>query len=135
MSWRLAARAATRSSSDLDGLVACLERVLAVLTLGIAAVRTLAKHLALKQGDAPEAVYGVTEILAEWRGRSRGRSAAPRPAAVGPGVSCAVAGTSTGFYADVPVPTREGAPAVRALAEPLRTRCLATRPRGASLLA
>ncbi len=53
--------------TDLDGLVACLERVLAVLTLGIAAARTLAEHLARKQGDAPEAVHAVNEILAEWR--------------------------------------------------------------------
>lgn len=53
--------------TDLDGLVACLERVLAVLSLGITAVRTLATHLALKQGDAPEAVHAITEILTAWR--------------------------------------------------------------------
>ncbi|WP_234310094.1 hypothetical protein [Streptomyces sp. NRRL S-475] len=53
--------------TDLYGLVACLERVLAVLCLGIAAVRTLATHLALNQGDAPEAVHAVTEVLTAWR--------------------------------------------------------------------
>ncbi|WP_066951223.1 hypothetical protein [Streptomyces lushanensis] len=53
--------------TDQDGLVTCLERVLAVLTLGIAAVRTLAEHLALQQGDAPEAVHAVNEVLTEWR--------------------------------------------------------------------
>ncbi|MFE2640187.1 hypothetical protein ACFXKF_36485 [Streptomyces scopuliridis] len=53
--------------TDLDGLVARLERVIAVLSLGIAAVRTLATHLALKQGNAPDAVQAVTEILTAWR--------------------------------------------------------------------
>jgi hypothetical protein len=53
--------------TDLDGLVACVGRVLAVLSLGIDAVRTLDTHLALDQGDAPEAVQAVTEILTGWR--------------------------------------------------------------------
>ncbi|WP_328373473.1 hypothetical protein OG800_50370 (plasmid) [Streptomyces sp. NBC_00445] len=53
--------------TDLYGLVARLERVIAVLCLDIAAVRTLATHLALKQGNAPDAVQAVTEILAAWR--------------------------------------------------------------------
>lgn len=53
--------------TDLHGLVARLERVVAVLCLGIAAVRTLATHVALQQGSAPEAVRAVTEILTAWR--------------------------------------------------------------------
>lgn len=53
--------------TDLYGLVARLERVLAVLSLGIAAVPTLATHLALKQGNAPDAVQAVNEILTAWR--------------------------------------------------------------------
>ncbi|MEV6421840.1 hypothetical protein [Streptomyces sp. NPDC051662] len=53
--------------TDLHGLVERLERVLAVLCLGIAAVRTLATHLALKQGNAPDAVQAVNEILTAWR--------------------------------------------------------------------
>ncbi|MFJ4774035.1 hypothetical protein ACIP88_33840 [Streptomyces uncialis] len=53
--------------TDLHGLVARLERVAAVLCLDITAVRTLATHVALKQGNAPEAVQAVTEILTAWR--------------------------------------------------------------------
>ncbi|MFD6691045.1 hypothetical protein ACFWEV_34900 [Streptomyces bacillaris] len=53
--------------TDLEGLVACLGRVLSVLSLGIDAAGTLATHLSLKQHDAPEAVDAVNEILTAWR--------------------------------------------------------------------
>ncbi|MFD7552174.1 hypothetical protein [Streptomyces sp. NPDC059816] len=53
--------------TDLHGLVARLERVVAVLCLDIPAVGTLATHLALQQGSTPGAVQAVTEILTAWR--------------------------------------------------------------------
>ncbi|MEU6405395.1 hypothetical protein [Streptomyces sp. NPDC046985] len=53
--------------TDLEGLVACVGRVLAVLSLGIDAARALYTHLSSKECDTPEAVDAVTEILTAWR--------------------------------------------------------------------
>jgi hypothetical protein len=54
--------------ADLPGLIAALDRVLAVLTLDLPAARTLVSRLALNTGLSPDTRTALDDVLAAWRG-------------------------------------------------------------------
>ncbi|GAB2891318.1 hypothetical protein [Streptomyces mayteni] len=54
-------------STDLRGLLAAVERVLAVLTLDLPATRELVTHLVLTSAPSPETRAALDEVLAAWR--------------------------------------------------------------------
>ncbi|MGK5631761.1 hypothetical protein [Streptomyces sp. URMC 123] len=52
---------------DLRGLIGVVERVLAVFSLDLPAVRTLVTHLVLNSEAGPESWAACDEVLAAWR--------------------------------------------------------------------
>jgi hypothetical protein len=68
---------------DLPGLIAAVDRVLAVLTLDLPASRVLVSHFALNIGLSSDTGTALNDILAAWRGAgvaSTVRSALKTPA-------------------------------------------------------